>query len=119
MENGLQFIEREKRTYKPNTTPIPLELEILYNPRTEIPMNKPQVDAGVALYICRLALLLGKFDWEAYTSWPKRPFVEKYAKRIADILSLLYIQGDEKSINFANDLMAILQREPRALKYIM
>jgi hypothetical protein len=114
-----KFVEEEKRTYKPNTTPIPLELEILYNHQTKTSINKPQINTGVALYICRLALLLSKLDWEAYTSWPKRPFVEKYAKRIADILSLLYTQGDEESINFARDLMAILQRELRALKYVM
>jgi len=114
-----KFIEEEKRTYKPNTTPEPLELEILYSSQAETPVNKMQMDTGIALYTCRLALLLGKLDWEAYTSWPKRPFVEKYAKRIADILSSLYARGDEKSISFAKDLMAILQREVRALRYIM
>ncbi len=114
-----KFVEEEKRIYKQNTTPMPLELEILYNTQTETLVDKPQIDTGIALYTCRLALLLGKLDWEAYTSWPKRPFVEKYAKRIADILSLLYGRGDEKSINFAKDLIAVLQREPRALRYIM
>ncbi len=114
-----KFVEEEKRIYKQNTTPMPLELEILYNTQTETLVDKPQIDTDIALYTCRLALLLGKLDWEAYTSWPKRPFVEKYAKRIADILSLLYGRGDEKSINFAKDLIAVLQREPRALRYIM
>jgi len=114
-----KFVEEEKRTYKPGTTPEPLELEIFYNPHIGASADKSQVDAGIALYTCRLALLLGKLDWEAYTSWPKIPFVQKYAKRIADILSLLYRQGDESSIKFANDLMAILQIEPRALRYIM
>ena len=113
------FVEEEKRTYKSSTTPEPLELEIFYNPQIKASADKSQVDVGIALYTCRLALLLGKLDWEAYTSWPKIPFVQKYAKRIADILSLLYRQGDESSIKFANNLMATLQREPRALRYIM
>jgi len=114
-----KFFEEGKRTYKLGTTPEPLELEMFYNPQIKASADKSQVDAGIALYTCRLALLLGKLDWEAYTAWPKIPFVEKYAKRIADILSLLYKQGDESSIKFASNLMATLQREPRALRYIM
>jgi len=116
-----KFVEerKRKRTYKPNTTPEPLELEIFYNPQMKAPADKSQIDTGIALYTCRLALLLGKLDWEAYTSWPKIPFVQKYAKRIADILSLLYRQGDESTIKFANNLMISLRRDPRALRYIM
>lgn len=117
-----KFVEEEKRTYKPNTTPIPLELEILYNSQTGTQIgkiSKPQIDIGVALYVCRLVLLLSKLDWEAYTSWPKRPFVEKYAKRIADILSSLHMWRGGGDINSVNDLITILQKESRTLRYIM
>ncbi len=114
-----KMVEKGMKTYKPNTTPIPLELEILYGPSTKMLVDKPQIDVGITLYICRLILLLGKLDWEAYTSWPKIPFVEKYARRIADIFTTLYEQKDEESISFVNNLITILQKESRTLKYVM
>jgi len=108
------FVEKKKKCYK--ATPKPLELEIIYNPQIRSLVDKSQMDKGIALYVCRLALLLGKLDWEAYTSWPKVPFVQKYAKRIANILSLLYEQGYQ---NFASGLVESLQKEQRTLRYIM
>lgn len=114
-----ELVEEEKRTYKQGTTPKPLELRILYGPKSDVLDEKSYIDRGIALYISRLVLLLSKLDWEAYTTWPKLPFVVKYAKRIAKILSLLYQQRGQKSIDFARDIISLLRREPRALRYIM
>jgi len=110
--------EEERRLYISNTTPRPLELELLYEPRAGA-TNSKHLAKGLALYICRLSLLLSKLDCEAYTSWPKTPFVVKYARRIARVLSTLYQQGRAEDISFARILIATLQREPKSIRYIM
>jgi len=113
-----ELVEKEKRLYKKSTTPRPLELELLHKPKASTAIDS-RTSIGLILYVCRLVLLLNKLDWEAYTTWPKSPFVVKYAERIAEILSTLYQQGDEESINLAKSILSALQNEPRALRYIM
>jgi len=78
---GLGGSKQEIKLYK--GTPKPLELEVHVSRD-----HAKDVDAQhLALYVSRVALLLSKLDWEAYTSWPKIPFVVKYAQRLAQIIA--------------------------------
>jgi hypothetical protein len=95
--------EEEIPLYK--ATPRPIELEIYASRYAD---SEP---LGLSIYIGRLILLLNKLDWEAYTYWPKLPFVIKYAQRIATIISKV----DEKT---RNDLKYALSITPE-LRYIM
>jgi hypothetical protein len=73
---------REEALYK--ATPKPLELEI----HVDVGDAKYYKDPlALASYISRIVLLLGKLDWEAFTNWPKVPFVIKYAHRLAKIIA--------------------------------
>jgi hypothetical protein len=65
-------------------TPKPLELEICADVEG-IKDNKDPLQ--LVVYISRAILLLSKLDWEAYTNWPKVPFVIKYAQRLARIIA--------------------------------
>uniref|UniRef100_A0A7C1GLZ9 Piwi domain-containing protein n=1 Tax=Thermofilum adornatum TaxID=1365176 RepID=A0A7C1GLZ9_9CREN len=95
--------EEEIPLYK--ATPRPIELEIH---ASRIAGSKP---LNLSIYIGRLILLLNKLDWEAYTYWPKLPFVIKYAQRVATIISKV----DEKT---RNKLKYALSLTPE-LRYIM
>jgi len=95
--------EEEILLYK--ATPRPIELEIYASRYAD---SEP---LGLSIHIGRLILLLSKLDWEAYTYWPKLPFVIKYAQRVATIISKV----DEKT---RNDLKNALSLTPE-LRYIM
>ncbi|MCC5997662.1 MAG: hypothetical protein LM573_01150 [Thermofilum sp.] len=95
--------EKEIPLYK--ATPRPIELEIY---ASRIAVSDPQ---SLSIYIGRLILLLNKLDWEAYTYWPKLPFVIKYAQRVAAVISKV----DE---NTRNKLKYALSLTPE-LRYIM
>jgi hypothetical protein len=51
-------------------------------------------------------------DWEAYSNWPKIPFVVKYAHRIAEILARA---NDE----LRKGVLEALQNRGTELRYIM
>jgi len=74
-------------------TPKPLELEIYVDPQDAKNYKEP---LKLATYISRVILLLGKLDWEAYTNWPKIPFVIKYARRLAEIIAKVDKDTKEK-----------------------
>jgi hypothetical protein len=100
------YTEDGDKLYK--GTPRPLEMEILIQ----------QEQAGnvdpirLAVYISRLTLLLGKMDWEAYSNWPKIPFVVKYAHRIAEMLA-------RTSDELRKRVLEALQNRGAELRYIM
>jgi hypothetical protein len=98
--------EGEERLYK--GTPRPLETEILIH-REQAGNVDPIL---LAVYISRLTLLLGKMDWEAYSNWPKIPFVVKYAHRIAEILA----RTDD---NLGKKVLDNLQDRGAELRYVM
>jgi hypothetical protein len=100
------WTESGERLYK--GTPKPLELEILIQREQAKNVNP----IHLATYVSRLILLLGKMDWEAYSNWPKMPFVVKYAHRIAEILARAGGDLREKVLN-------ILHIRGAELRYIM
>jgi hypothetical protein len=104
---GRAFVRSNRGEETPlyKATPRPIELEIY---ASRIADSKP---LNLSIYLGRLILLLNKLDWEAYTYWPKLPFVIKYAQRVATIISKV----DEKT---RNDLKNALNLTPE-LRYIM
>jgi len=72
---------QEIKLYK--GTPKPLELEVYVS----IDLTNRLDAQHLAVYVSRVVLLLNKLDWEAYTTWPKTPFVVKYAQRLAQIIA--------------------------------
>jgi hypothetical protein len=100
------YTEDGDKLYK--GTPRPLEMEILIQQE-----HARSVDPiRLAVYISRLTLLLGKMDWEAYSNWPKIPFVVKYAHRIAEILA-------GTSDELRKRVLDALQNRGAELRYIM
>jgi len=98
---------REEALYK--ATPKPLELEI----HVDVGDAKYYKDPlALASYISRIVLLLGKLDWEAFTNWPKVPFVIKYAHRLAKIIATVDATTREKVLGASSI-------SPVSLRFIM
>jgi hypothetical protein len=98
---------REEALYR--ATPKPLELEIRVDVRDAEYYKDPQ---ALASYISRIVLLLGKLDWEAFTNWPKVPFVIKYAHRLAKIIATVDTTTKGKILGASNI-------SPVSLRFIM
>ncbi len=98
---------REEALY--TATPKPLELEIRVDVRDAEYYKDPQ---ALASYISRIVLLLGKLDWEAFTNWPKVPFVIKYAHRLAKIIATVYTTTKGK-------ILGASSISPVSLRFIM
>lgn len=99
--------EEERALYK--GTPAPLELEVM--------ASEPNFDPMYVLaYVARLVLLLGKLDWEAFTSWPKTPFVIKYARRLARCIAVL---EKGRKHDTAEKLLELLKAKKTPLRLIM
>jgi hypothetical protein len=98
---------REEALY--TATPKPLELEIRVDVRDAKYYKDP---LALASYISRIVLLLGKLDWEAFTNWPKVPFVIKYAHRLAKIIATVDTTTREKVLRASSI-------SPVSLRFIM
>lgn len=108
-----------ENTYKPGSTPKPLELEIAVD--ADVARNLEGSEAlRLVVHVGELILLLNKLDWESYRSWPKIPFVVKYAKRIANIISNLLESEDGGHRAIATSLVnKFKELGPRLLRYVM
>ncbi len=109
---------QERKLYR--GTPAPLELEVVPGSKYLWSVAKSDdrktILERLLIYTARLTLLLGKLDWEAYTNWPKMPFVIKYARRIAQMLSALQSCNRQ---SLADEVLNKLRRNPCALRFIM
>ncbi len=106
---------REEALY--TATPKPLELEIRVDVRDAEYCKDPLAQyckdpLTLASYISRIVLLLGKLDWEAFTNWPKVPFVIKYAHRLAKIIATVDTTTKGKILGASNI-------SPVSLRFIM
>jgi len=98
-------------------TPRPLELEVYFNYSA---VQRDGIDLyRLMVYASRLILLLNKLDWEAYSNWPKMPFVVKYARRVAQMLSTLRESPNEEDRELAETAFNTLVRPSKPLRLIM
>jgi hypothetical protein len=92
----------EEVLYK--ATPRPLELEIHMD---AVDVKNYKEPSKLAMYISRLVLLLSKLDWEAYTNWPKKPFVIKYAQRLAQVIARIDEETRKRLLNTLTSSVAL------------